>query len=319
MQPFSRIRSAMAPDFPEPSAPNAGEASAPSSADAPAAGVADSPVSSDAPAAASGAAEQPESSSGAQAPTSGTDAPAAQSADATPEQVTDDAASPDSAEPVAESTGAPGASGKPEPADAGPRLRALFPALFGNPPKPLKLRIQQDIQQRAPGQFSKQALSAFLRRYTGSHGYLVALANAKTRVGLDGEAAGEISAEHRQAAVEELGRRRANRQARIELDEQQRRNRATLLRDFETTTLTRANFCALKGIAVDELDGLLERARQEAQERAHEHAQRPRGEPGARPRGEPAGRPRAEPGARRMPSPGERRRRPARRQETRWI
>ena len=67
-----------------------------------------------------------------------------------------------------------------------------------------------------------------------------------------------------------------------------RRNRAGLLRDFETTTLTRANFCALKGVVVEELDGLLEIARGEAQERAHHQPppfeqQRPRrpGPPGA--------------------------------------
>jgi ProP effector len=302
----------MAPDFPEPPAPSSGDAPAPSPADAPAPSLADAPVSSPA--------EQAEPSSAAPAPAPRDDASAARSADAAAETATGDAPSSPPAEPdptdapsseqpeaAASSTGEAGPTEKREPADAGPRLRALFPALFGNPPKPLKLRIQQDIQQRAPGQFSKQALSAFLRRHTGSHGYLVALANAKTRFGLDGEAAGEVSAEHRQAAVEELARRRANRQARVELDEQQRRNRATLLRDFETTTLTRANFCALKGVPVDELDGLLERARHEAQERGHERAP------------ERGPRPRHEPGARRMPSAGERRRRPGRRLETRWT
>ncbi|MBN8511186.1 MAG: prop effector ProQ, partial [Burkholderiales bacterium] len=50
-------------------------------------------------------------------------------------------------------------------------LRARFPALFGGAPKPLKLRIQADIQARAPGVFTKAALSAFLRRHTGRHGY----------------------------------------------------------------------------------------------------------------------------------------------------
>lgn len=310
----------MAPDFPEPPASSSGDAPAPSPADAPAPSLADTSVSGAAEAAALRAAEEAEPSSAGQAPAPRDDAGAAQSPEAAAETATGDAAASPSAEPdttdvplsehagaAATSTGEAGPTEKREPADAGPRLRALFPALFGNPPKPLKLRVQQDIQQRAPGQFTKQALSAFLRRHTGSHGYLVALANAKTRFGLDGEAAGEVSAEHRQAAVDELARRRANRQARVELDEQQRRNRATLLRDFETTTLTRANFCALKGVSVDELDGLLERARHEAQERAHERAP------------ERGPRPRHEPGARRMPSTGERRRRPGRRQETRWT
>ena len=50
------------------------------------------------------------------------------------------------------------------------------------------------------------------------------------------------------------------------LEEAQWLNRAHLLRDFEATTLTRANFCALKGVADEELDGLLEIARGEKKE-----------------------------------------------------
>ncbi|RZL07595.1 MAG: prop effector ProQ, partial [Rubrivivax sp.] len=138
--------------------------------------------------------------------------------------------------------------------------------LFGGTPKPVKLRIQADIQERAPGVFTKQVLSAFLRRHTGGHAYLVALTTAKQRFDLDGQPAGDISEEHRQAALDELKRRRANHDAKIELEQQQRRNRATLLRDFQSTTLTPANFCALKGVPVEELDGLLALARQEAQE-----------------------------------------------------
>ena len=164
----------------------------------------------------------------------------------------------------------------------------MFPALFAGAVKPLKLRIQVDIQERAPGLFTKQALSAFFRRHTGSTSYLIAVSKAANRFDLDGQPAGELSAEHRQMALDELARRRANNDSRRELEEQQRRNRAGLLRDFETTTLTRANFCALKGVAVEELDGLLEIARGEAQERARQQPpafepQRPRrpGPPGA--------------------------------------
>ncbi len=152
-------------------------------------------------------------------------------------------------------------------ADCGPLLKKTFPALFAGGPKPIKLRIQLDIQERAPGVFSKQALSAFFRRYTGSTSYLIAVSRAKTRFDLDGAPAGEVSEEHRQIALDELARRRGNLESRAALEEQQRRNRATLLHDFERTTLTPANFCALKGIAVDELDGYLATARREAAER----------------------------------------------------
>lgn len=156
------------------------------------------------------------------------------------------------------------------PADCAQQLKQRFPALFGGPVKPLKLRIQVDIQERAPGVFTKQALSAFFRRHTGSTSYLIAVSKAAHRFDLDGQASGEISDEHRQVALDELARRRANQESRRELEEQQRRNRAGLLRDFQATTLTQANFCVLKGVPPDELDGLLEIARAEAAERARD-------------------------------------------------
>jgi hypothetical protein len=168
------------------------------------------------------------------------------------------------------------------PADCAQQLKQLFPALFSGPAKPLKLRIQVDIQERAPGQFSKQALSAFFRRHTGSTSYLMAVAKSATRFDLDGQPAGEISEEHRKVAQDELARRRANQDSRRELEEQQRRNRAGLLHDFQITTLTRANFCALKGVPVEELDGLLEIARAEAEERARQAPQRPQHAPNDR-------------------------------------
>ena len=162
---------------------------------------------------------------------------------------------------------APTAPPKPpelSPAAVAEKLKQLAPALFTGGAKPLKLRIQVDIQERAPGVFSKQALSAFFRRHTGSTSYLLAVAKGTHRFDLDGKQAGEITDEHRQVANEELTRRRDNQQSRRELEEQQRRNRAGLLHDFERTTLTRANFCVLKGVADEELDGLLVIAREEA-------------------------------------------------------
>jgi ProP effector len=158
-------------------------------------------------------------------------------------------------------------------------LKQRFPALFAGAPKPIKLRIQADIRERAPGVFTKAALSAFLRRHTGRNAYLIALTRASHRLDLDGQPADEISAEHRQAAADELARRRALREAR-EAEaraqaEAQRRQRAELLRAFESSRVTKANFCALKGVAVDALDALLEQARQEAAERARVAPPRP--------------------------------------------
>lgn len=63
-------------------------------------------------------------------------------------------------------------------------------------------------------------------------------------------------------------------------DHQARRERATLLRDFDRSPLTKANFCALKGMAVATLDAQLTLARQEAAEWAAAHPVPPRREGG---------------------------------------
>lgn len=202
-------------------------------------------------------------------------APADQAAD-TPATDTASGIAPDTAPEAvsaaaapADSASAPAQAQQPEaPAATAARLAELFPALFKGQPKPLKLRIQVDIQERAPGVFSKQALSAFFRRYTGATSYLIAVSKATQRFDLDGQPAGELTDEHRKVAADELVRRRANANAKREAEQAERRQRASLLRDFETTKLTTANFCALKGVAPEALEGLLAQARAEALEDA---------------------------------------------------
>lgn len=208
-------------------------------------------------------------------------------------------ASPDAPQPAPEATPEATPAASPKPAELSPavvaeKLKQLAPALFTGGPRPLKLRIQVDIQERAPGVFSKQALSAFFRRHTGSTSYLLAVAKGAQRFDLDGQPAGDITDEHRKVANEELARRRENQQSRRELEEQQRRNRAGLLHDFERTTLTRANFCVLKGVADEELDGLLVIAREEAAQprgpaphEQHQRSDAPRGPTGPRRDGPP--------------------------------
>ena len=114
---------------------------------------------------------------------------------------------------ASEGDAAPAVPARPElsPAQCAARLAEMFPALFGTqgPPKPIKLRIQADIRERAPGLFTRKALSIVLHRHTTSTPYLKALVAAPTRFDLDGQPAGEIAEEHRQAAREEVERRRA--------------------------------------------------------------------------------------------------------------
>lgn len=139
--------------------------------------------------------------------------------DATPIEAVQpvDAAVPEAIEPVGTDAatapaeapaGPPAAPAGPGPAVIAARLAERFPALFGQPPKPLKLRIQADIQQRAPGEFPRRVLSVVLQRHTTSTPYLKALAQATQRYDLDGAPAGEVSEEHRQAAAAEVTRRR---------------------------------------------------------------------------------------------------------------
>jgi sRNA-binding protein len=160
----------------------------------------------------------------AQAPAPGTSEPvvetsnaAAPTEDSTGEGSTE--AVPEGASPEMDDGGSaedsPPAPGQPAvptlpPAVVAAKLAELFPALFTpGQAKPLKLRIQADIQQRAPGVFTKKALSVFLHRLTWSRGYLVALTQSPHRFDLDGQPAGDVAEEHRQAATTELARRKA--------------------------------------------------------------------------------------------------------------
>ena len=193
------------------------------------------------------------------------------------------------------------------PAECAALLAARFPAVFGKDVhRPLKLRIAADIQQLVPNTFTKRALSAFLHRHTTSTLYLKALANEAHRYDLGGAPAGEVSAEHRQAASDEVQRRRAMQQqrragaiesqrkaeaaqrsadvAQREADGKERAARARLLRTFETSSLTRANFCALMGVADAELDALLAQARDERQRHAATPAPAAPRTPNPRPR-----------------------------------
>ncbi len=111
------------------------------------------------------------------------------------------------------------------PAAVAAALAERFPALFAaGRALPIKLRIQADLQQRAPGVFNKKSLSLFLHRYTTSTAYLKALVGSPQRIDLDGAPAGDIADEHRQAAQVEIERRRALVDARRSAERQAQRN-----------------------------------------------------------------------------------------------
>ncbi|MDP1647825.1 MAG: TIGR04282 family arsenosugar biosynthesis glycosyltransferase, partial [Rubrivivax sp.] len=316
------------PGFPEPAAPDptvAAEGLPPPAISAPAACTAPKPATEPSAAAAApqAAADGADESAGASA-VRGADAGALAS-----DEASDDASAETGAEASATAGAAPPAVAELSPAACAARLAELFPALFGaGRALPIKLRVQADIQQRAPGLFTRKSLSPFLHRYTTSTAYLKALVNSPHRYDLDGAPAGEIDDVHRQAAATELERRRslfeakrvaeraavnearklAEAAARQEhaAEDQARRDRAALLRAFESSTLTRANFCALKGIADAELDGRLHQAWLEREQRAQEMRPAPEQRPQAFEERRPDERPDRRPGPRRDAGPGDR-------------
>lgn len=142
------------------------------------------------------------------APTAGmpaTPAPTLEGAHGGPDAVPDPAATP----------GRHAAPAGPGPAAVAAELATCFPAVFSpGRPRPLKLRIQADIQARMPGHFSRKLLGVVLQRHTTSTGYLKALATQPDRIDLDGQPAGPVDPAHREAAAAELERRRSLRPAR---------------------------------------------------------------------------------------------------------
>lgn len=174
--------------------------------------------------------QQPTPEPEAQTPVPPAEAPVAPTAvEAVAAAATDPAAAPTEAAPAQETpaaaaetagteTGAApaeaaaAAPAQPDlsPAATGALLAQHFPALFTpGQAKPIKLRIQSDIQERVPGVFTKKSLSLFLHRHTTSTPYLKSLVASPQRFDLDGQPAGEVAAEHRDAAAAEVERRRA--------------------------------------------------------------------------------------------------------------
>ena len=133
--------------------------------------------------------------------------------DASSEPVSGQGPEGSTAVPAPEGAEAPASNRTPEMGSAAclALLQQHFPALFPHqgPYRPLKLRIQADIQARVPGVFTRKALSITLHRHTTSTAYLRGLVSSSHRFDLDGQEAGELADEHRAAAKTELDRRQA--------------------------------------------------------------------------------------------------------------
>jgi len=93
--------------------------------------------------------------------------------------------------------------------------------------KPVALRIDKAIAERFP-QYSRKLIRNAMRMHTASTRYLKSVEKGETRFDLDGNEAGEVTAEHREHASEKLKARfaeqaRRKREQRKEAEAEQRK------------------------------------------------------------------------------------------------
>ena len=90
-------------------------------------------------------------------------------------------------------------------------LADLFPAaffVFEQRRKPLKLGIDQDLAVAAADAITAEEIETALAYYTGNVGYLRCCVVGSARIGLDGETAGQVTADEAEHARELLATRR---------------------------------------------------------------------------------------------------------------
>lgn len=78
-------------------------------------------------------------------------------------------------------------------------LRERYPDLFGDHPKPLKIGIHRDLLERHPD-LDLSGLKRALTLYTGRFSYQKLLKAGAVRFDLDGQPAGEVTAEQAEIA-----------------------------------------------------------------------------------------------------------------------
>ncbi len=108
-----------------------------------------------------------------------------------------------------ENTSKPSAPRAPHPVLT--QLASLCPALFGEPPKPLKRGIYEDLLAAYPGVLEAESLKAALSQHARSTRYLTAIASGQPRHDLAGQAVEALTPEQVHHALIEVFRRRGAR------------------------------------------------------------------------------------------------------------
>jgi ProP effector len=96
-------------------------------------------------------------------------------------------------------------------------LADLYPACFAvfqERRKPLKVGLREEVIAALAGAATPKEIALALRMYCGNVGYLKACIEGAERVGLDGKASGQVSAEEADHAKQRLQQRRRSNGAR---------------------------------------------------------------------------------------------------------
>lgn len=115
------------------------------------------------------------------------------------------------------------------------QLASLYPALFGEVPRPLKRGIYQDLLAAHPGVIDADGLKAALALHTRSTRYLTVVASGQRRHNLAGEAVEDLTPEQVHHALIEVFRRRGARSA----EDLRPKLRQRILQAFEASGLSR--------------------------------------------------------------------------------
>lgn len=139
-------------------------------------------------------------------------------------------------------------------------LMERYPAVFGDKPKPLKIGVLQDLMEQHKGEISAKTVRKLLRVHTSRREYLKAVAAGGPRYALDGTTAGEVTERERTLAKEMLS---GGSRSEMSTDEIYRAHRALVLKTFEKSGLSVAEFALTHGDDANKLAKDLELARQE--------------------------------------------------------
>lgn len=153
----------------------------------------------------------------------------------------------------------PTASGKATELLSGDLRRMYSCVLSSSARKPLKVGIRDDIMAAHVGHVSAKTVYRLLGWHTAQPAYLAALMKGGPRYGLNGEIAGEVTEMERAWALECLAKRQAQSESRHML----RKERSSLLKDFEASGLRDGEFAQQRGLPLSELQSQLDIARAE--------------------------------------------------------